>query len=311
VNCSILHIGYHKTASTWFQTRLYPRVTSHRFVERKKVQEAFFSHGAFGFDPDIARVTLGGASDLPLIVCEELLSGSIFTSGLFGFRSKEAAHQLKSVFPDGRVVIFIRNQVEMVCSAYNEYVKMGGTYSPRRFLYPDRDLAKIEFLPNDLPRFTFEQFCYSPLVRHYRNLFGAEDVYVFPFEAFRRDPKTFIAKFAETLELTFDEGADISLRPTNLSYRPSVLAVTRFLNLFTRRTRPFKVDLFSVPFIYRGGKKILKAWNRFLHARGATASPQQILGEELVEEIRNYYRKDNSVLRQEFGICIDGFGYPT
>ena len=37
----IVHIGYHKTASTWFQKRFYPCVRSHRYVERRRIQEAF------------------------------------------------------------------------------------------------------------------------------------------------------------------------------------------------------------------------------------------------------------------------------
>jgi hypothetical protein len=309
VNRCILHIGYPKTASTWFQTRFYPLVSSHRYIARETVQKAFFSHGAFEFDPDLARVTLGGMGDLPPVLCEELLSGSIFTSGLFGFRAKETAHQLKAVFPDARVVIFIRSQVDMVSSTYNEYVKMGGTYGPRRFLHPD--VSKIEFLPNDLPRFTLEQFRYAPLIRQYRSLFGTENVHVFPYEAFRRDPERFLAVFQETLDLSLETGVDISLRPTNLSYRPSIIAAARFLNLFTRRTRPFKADLFAVPFVYRGGKKALKFWNRFLSARGVTATAERILGAAIIEEVRVFYRKDNSALREELGILLDDLEYPS
>lgn len=74
---ALLHIGYHKTGSTWFQKQLYPYTQSHRYIPRRPVQEALLMERAFDFDPDRARDILAVASDhKPLIICEEELSGN-------------------------------------------------------------------------------------------------------------------------------------------------------------------------------------------------------------------------------------------
>ena len=35
----IVHIGYHKTATTWFQKHFYPCVRNARFVARERVRD--------------------------------------------------------------------------------------------------------------------------------------------------------------------------------------------------------------------------------------------------------------------------------
>jgi hypothetical protein len=57
----VIHIGYHKTASTWFQKRFYPQVRSYLYVARRRVQEACLHDTAFHFDPARARLVLAVA----------------------------------------------------------------------------------------------------------------------------------------------------------------------------------------------------------------------------------------------------------
>lgn len=72
----IVHIGFHKTATSWFQQSVYPLVTSHRMIDRDLIRATFVDGDAFSFDPAAARTALGmDAAGLPLLLCEEKLSG--------------------------------------------------------------------------------------------------------------------------------------------------------------------------------------------------------------------------------------------
>src|SRR5579862_36785 len=48
---SIVHIGFPKTASTWFQRSFYPHVRSPAYVDRARVNAAFLKGNALDFDP--------------------------------------------------------------------------------------------------------------------------------------------------------------------------------------------------------------------------------------------------------------------
>ena len=72
----IVHIGYHKTATTWFQRSVYPHAESHRWVPRGRVQAALLDPSGMAFDPDRARALLMEGDDgRPPLLCEENLSG--------------------------------------------------------------------------------------------------------------------------------------------------------------------------------------------------------------------------------------------
>ena len=45
----LVHIGYHKTATTWFQRRFYPQTRNVELVERRRIAEAFLAPRALEF----------------------------------------------------------------------------------------------------------------------------------------------------------------------------------------------------------------------------------------------------------------------
>ena len=64
----VIHIGYHKTGSSWFQQQLFPRVRNARFVARAEVRRSLLLPSPFAFDPDVARAQpLAGREDRLLL----------------------------------------------------------------------------------------------------------------------------------------------------------------------------------------------------------------------------------------------------
>lgn len=305
----ILHIGYHKTASTWFQRSYYKQVTNLRYIDRKLVKKAFLGHGGLDFTPATAHAELELTSpDEPVILCEEGLSGYLHNGGLFGFLSLEMARRLHAAFPNGRVVIFIRSQPEIMAACYQQYIRGGGTYRPDRYLHPEKSLEGAASDPYKIPRFRFEHFDYLPLIKHYEELFGRESVHVIPYEDFRRDNEDFLSRFAARFELDV-QLQEVSQRRRLVSYSLPIIRLARVLNRFTYRTVNDKRYWIDIPNWYTHRRKILEWLNRGGRL-GSTPSPKVLFGEAQVREIEDYYRESNRELVEHTGLPLGDFGYP-
>jgi hypothetical protein len=304
----VIHIGYHKTATTWFQKAFYPRVTNLRFVPRDAVRAALLDDTAFEFDAAKARETLGVAPGEPVALCEEGLSGYLHHGGLNGYLSKEMAHRLNALFPDANVVIFIRAQPSIVAASYQQYVKGGGTHSFERYAFAGSYLKGGRAERAKAPRFTFDHFEYLPLIRHYRDLFGAERVHVFAYEAFRRDRAAFLADFTQRLGLEVDL-ADVPVEASkNRSYGMATLEIVRALNLFTNRTVLDKRYLLHIPGWYGLVRGIGEALNALPF--GKPPSARRLLGRQGTDWIAQRYWKSNVELAALTGLDLAAYGYP-
>ena len=194
----LLHVGYHKTATTWMQTRLFQ--PEHGYRQLAGHQEIFdlivHPHG-LDFDPEPMRALIArgleglGPGEIP-VLSSEILSGHPF----FGGRESDVlAARLKAIAPEARILISIRNQMRILPSVYMQYVLRGGTSPYDRFFEGSKDLGFFGF--------EAQNFEYDRLVGLYQRLFGAEAVYVLPQEALQKDMQAAadgLARFAGMTE---------------------------------------------------------------------------------------------------------------
>jgi len=308
----LVHIGYHKTASTWFQRAVYPRVRDRAFIDRRTAVHALLEPSALMFEPDAAhRALLAGVPDGDadtIIVCEEELSGYLHNGGLHGCLSREVRRRLQTTLPDADIVIFIRNQIDMIASCYTQYIRGGGTHGITRYLFPKRYLTGALARSHKAPLFSFDHFAYLPLIREYQHHFGPERVHVFPYEAVRDDPTAFLAHFAQRFDLDLDPG-EVTASQQNAGYSPFLLQLARVLNLFTRRTVVDKRTLVHLPGWYALRRKLLESLNRS-PLRGPAASSRRILGEANARCIEQRYAETNAALAEELGLPLGAYGYP-
>ncbi|WP_456388112.1 hypothetical protein [Profundibacter sp.] len=178
----LLHVGFHKTATTWMQQLLftsahhYSQVADHAEVFKHIVQP----HG-FHFDPAPMRAILKDrlASLDPGVVpviSSEILSGHPFMGG---HESDVFAERLHRIAPQARILISIRAQMRIIPSVYTQYILRGGTMRPAQF-----------FDGTDTPGyfgFTPKHFEYDHLVNCYQQLFGRDNVYVLTQESLQVD----------------------------------------------------------------------------------------------------------------------------
>lgn len=304
----IVHIGYHKTATKWFQGRFYPRVKNGEFVARHRVRSALLEPTAFHFDADRARDILGMADERSAILCEEGLSGYLHNGGLAGCLSKEVAHRIKAVLPEARIVIFIRSQPCVIAGSYEQYVRGGGTFAPRRYLFPQAYLRGARGEIAKAPRFTFDHFEYGPLIEHYRTVFGADKVHVFAYEAFRLDRAGFLKEYCQQLGLKIDL-EQVPLRPVNRSYGLAVIWIVRVLNHLTYRTVQDKHYIVHIPYWYAFVRALGETLNR-LPLLGRAPAVHTLLGRKVEAWVQQRYGATNRQLMEATALPLDRYGYP-
>ena len=187
----VIHVGYHKTATTWLQWRVFtPDHGYHAVADHKELFAHVVRPLGFQFDAGAlwglldARMANTPTGHVP-IISSEILSGHPF----LGAREREIyAARLQAVAPDARIVITVRNQMAILPSIYMQYLRRGGTMRPAAF-----------FAGTDEPGyFGFEaaHFEYDQLIGLYQSLFGADRVHVVTQEAMQKDGQGAMAALA-------------------------------------------------------------------------------------------------------------------
>lgn len=183
----LIHIGYHKTASTWLQANLFNNYGFKRYFPQSAIMQKIVLPNALDFNAGQLRAYYDSLvdDDYVSVISNERLSGNPHSGG---YDSKELADRLYASFPEAKVLIVIREQVSAILSSYIQYIRVGGPCSIDDYLEPTTRNIPI------LPLFNFEHFNYLRLVHYYHSLFGKDNVLVLPFELFQKSPVDFCSK---------------------------------------------------------------------------------------------------------------------
>ncbi len=222
----VFHIGYHKTATSWMQTRLF--TPAHGFFPVGDHHDAF-AHivrpSNFEFDPGAVRALLDerqaqAPENHVRILSSEILSGH----PVYGGRESDLyARRLHEIAPDARILISIRNQMKILPSVYMQYVRRGGTMPYTRFFREEDDLGFFGFRA--------AHFAYDALIGLYQSLFGADRVVVVTQESLQNDLAGASAALASRLGAGAFTGLDPeALKPFAPSYPEYAVPLLRRIN---------------------------------------------------------------------------------
>lgn len=300
----ILHIGYHKTASTWFQKNFYPFVKDAFYCVPKISQKIFICPSGLQFNEQKAIeeiIDLSGEKKR-IIICDEELSGNIHNGGLNGFATKIFADRLVSVFTTPKIVIFIRNQYKMIESVYRQYIKKGGTKKIEDYLFSKHS-------PNRIPTFSFNHLLYLDTINYYKSLLGG-NVNIFLFEDFIDDKRMVIDFFKRSIGLDVVL-PEIDFKEKNTSYGDLICSIAKLCNHFTEKDVINKHHLFHVPKLFEISHRILGKINKLKIKTGIRRGEQSnIIDTRLKNYICNYYKDNNRRLMETFGLDLTKYGYP-
>jgi hypothetical protein len=299
----LIHIGFPKTGSTWLQEDVFRDPASAIMLPWDNEPKSAFIHpDEFRFDPAAARAMFDGgfararsAGRLPAI-SDEFLTGNPIIGLYVGRRCADRIHQ---VFPHGRILIVIREQKQIVLSAYREHVFICGWQTLPEFI--GAPPLKADFMP--ICRLEFLEF--DRLIAHYQQLFGLAQVLVLPFESLRADSAAFVKRIYDYAGAPTTPDARQPARRVGL--RGGELAARRALNsLFAHH------DVSVV----RGRRRRHLA--RRLSGIAGAVTPRTLheriesrLKEFLDDYIGERYAASNRRTSELIGIDLGALGYPV
>lgn len=109
----IIHIGLHKTATTFLQKDIFPYVRGYNFIYYFDFKKSY-------------------KYSKKIIISDETLSGTPFFNKDPNVRF-DIAGKLKLLFPEARILLVLREKEGWVKSLYGEYVRKGGYCSFNTF----------------------------------------------------------------------------------------------------------------------------------------------------------------------------------
>lgn len=194
-----IHIGFHKTASTFLQSVIFPNtkdlfilnyidpdIEKWFFENFVKIDANSFSKNIFlnQFNEQLQKFSIISNERMRFAISEENLSGDIYT----GLEARELMNRIKHVFGSTTILIVIRNQLDFILSAYGNYVIHGGILSLKKWLISEETrFGKI-----------LEKVIYSPFILNYQKTFGTDRIRVIQYEKLFDDNcgiSSFLSKF--------------------------------------------------------------------------------------------------------------------
>jgi hypothetical protein len=259
-----LHVGLQKTGTTYLQTRVFPQISEITYIGRPYTQEnhAFntlqYADGTL-YEPErleheITAIRRASEGRSAVVISDELLSGFPF----YNYLNRELiARRLAAVLPDAEVIIFLRNQVELILSLYNQYVKINwysNILDDRFMSAPGSGAALEDWLANRLEwqqrnryiwnraKFNVEHFRYSRLLDLYKQIFAR--VHVFLYEDFRHNSADVLRSLSEVLGVEMPILAGPAMDNPSLS--DSELHRRRIVNQLSRISSRFNSPMGNV-----------------------------------------------------------------
>ncbi|HEY9786196.1 MAG TPA: sulfotransferase [Candidatus Obscuribacterales bacterium] len=308
----LIHIGYHKTGSSWFQRNIWINSELGFFqFEKQQNTHAYFIHPRpFDFDAEKARqhfqavINENAKKGLKSVISSEQLTGNP-NSG--GYNQRLIADRLCAAFPNAQVFLAIREQSSMTLSAYKQYVRAGGAGSIEQYVNPP------EAGRRSVPLFDLDNFAYHQLIAYYYQLFGRKNVLVLPYEMFARDPKEYLRRILQLVDMPIDEGKLDKLpfeRPVNAGKSGAHVAIKRRLNFWFVADRVNPV----APFPIKGANKVIKQsclGLEYLVPDGISKMLDKRRKKRVEEIVGDRFAGSNALTAELIGIDLRQYGYPV
>ena len=288
----LLHIGFPKTGTTWFAMEYYNKIKNGTIIHPgdflSQILEADFNpptpeHGKkqIFIHPEL--------TGLKKFVWEK------------GNRGANIANALYKHFPDGKVILFLRNQMEFMTSAYIYYVKKGGTYSSEKM---------ADMIINNKLKFSLNFLKYDEIIELYWSVFGKENVDIYLYEDFCQNPRGFITNYTKRYNFEIDLN-EIDFSPRNKKISRSLLNFLLFTNRFTKYNNPFKKYIADVPYVYNIFNEHIDFWNKLIISR-KRINTTELFNAIQINYIKDYFRESNSNLIRTYNLKdINKYDYPV
>jgi len=203
----IIHVGMCKAASTYLQHAIFPYVKNAYCVRRRNkdaigdllLKMKVFNPVLLNSEEEKKAIDrfLDTVSEESIVISDEWLFGTAWENFYNNYYVTEF---LKEIFPQAKILLVIRRQVEWCESIYNQVIKAGfGLKADTFFNFHDNSFhdAKINYSV----RVNVRQLNLYKYTRFYYRHFGKENVLVLPYELFKKDSKAFLSRLYDYFQL--------------------------------------------------------------------------------------------------------------
>jgi hypothetical protein len=296
----VIHIGLHKTASTYLQEIVWPKFKSYTFLTRPYTQHNYaFNRLQYAddslYDKSSIIKELREIEVNNLLISDESLSGKPI---YFSYLNRSLiAKRLNELFPQAIIILFIRDQKDIILSHYNSYIKSPFGikrieelfWKPKRkfeykdYLYSPKkyDMSTLYYNTNDY-YIHFDCFLYSKLIDLYTSLF--ENVEVFLYEDFVKNPCRVIQRLEKIM------GHKIHINSKLFNYR--INNSLNYSELEKQRLRNKYYQLYPNSFLMKGVGQLIKIYERL--------SPSKNLEQNVYNITKDYYSIDNKLVKEKY-----------
>ena len=182
IKIDFIHIGYHKTASSYLQLNYFKRIdqicvlNEDISILQKKLwfYNNFVKSSKENFNKELIIKKIKDALSISKnmnirnsinCISDENLSGDIYT----GNNSKLLMNRIHLIFGETKILIVLRNQIDWLLSAYGNFVLHKGKLSFKKWF-------------NFYGELLCEKLTFSNLISEYINLFGQKNINVLTYE---------------------------------------------------------------------------------------------------------------------------------
>ena len=316
MNNMLIHIGFHKTGTTWLQKNLFTRNSDYFFPISDQLEgpsalamkliydEDQYLLNSFCDNKNVIQQNLrqilksdGYNPEKIAVISHERLSGNPHSSG---FDGAVIARRIKNNFPKAKILIGIREQSTWLLSNYFQYLKVGGNLSLSNYLNTKYDGKR--------PAFSQGHLEYHYLIKDYQDRFSKENVLVVPYELFDSDHSLFLKLIGNFLhidlsgaQLDFDQKENIS-SDYFLNYK------LRFLNRFRHSNSlnnysPYSTAI-SRKIVYHG-KELLST---MISNNRDERTKEQLL-QKITAWTKDRFAQSNKSTSELTGLDLEMFGY--
>jgi hypothetical protein len=323
----VIHIGYGKAGSTTLQTHIFPK------------HPGIYFWGINLHDPDgqVYRTPASESITLTLVNPDRFLGFSandreelakslqvaaqqkkVFVFSNENFSETPSAYltaqQIKELFPNGKILIVIRNQIGMIKSLYKyyahsnifapgkfyrKYVPFNDWFSYARYNFKKRGGHQARDRVGDF----FRIIDFNLQLSAYEKFFGRDKICVLLFEDLKETPAEFYRKLATFVGVDFDDSLirSIAHRAENVGPTLFMVRLAKLKSLLGGST-----TLLSDKSPIRK-MKLFAVVNRFLRSRQGRLdlSPEQRMA------VQEMFGAGNFALSERYGLNLAARGYPV
>jgi hypothetical protein len=312
---ALLHVGLNKSASTWLQQDVFPRLPGFTTVGRgtpvgPDVRRRIEAFGSADDRPGALRELLESSirADTRLLLSDEGLTSTLRDPS----RRAVDAQRLDEELPGSTVLLVIRRQRALLRSSYAQYVQLGGVAPLAAFFSgepvsrgrpPKRDPVGKVTLWGTPFRFDRRSYDLNELVRLYRDRFG-DRLVVELHERITEDPASALKAIlratgsdpASADELANDLAGGTG-RHLNVSLESNGLWLLRGVNRARVAARA----------VWPRSPAVVERLGRAIPGRVRLTAREQ--ERQLLDELASTYDDSNRKLAAASGLDLERYGY--